>query len=1184
MRGTSIIGREKEKNAFRSMLESSTHYWLLSIAGESGIGKSYLLKHLREFETPSDFSTVWIDFENIELRTNQLALLNVIGQALRNVMLCHAWETFKVTRLEELKAISRQMQSLSYHQNIVALEGGQITMVSQNIDEGRIIRAAVNSAREVILSALLDALESINNKKVIFFFDSFERLQLTNDRAYLDWIFDLLKLCHKYLSGNLRIVICGWKLVDIPSILDVMRPLRLHPFDEAEHNKLLLSNSIPETVSKAMYRITGGNPLLTDLVARICEEGTHNWERFNFSGFFERFNAEARREWLVTRIGERLQSPIKDLFKFAVILRSFDFAILQAIFPELMHNDENIFLKLIDYPFIKPLPCDFYSFHEIISQLQCNYLKKHMPDNFEQYHKRALKYYRKILASNDKNDFGEERKEHLSLNLKLDILYHLCAVDEREGLAYFHSLFNEALKCHDLSLCIAFIQEMESYKLCYQDTKNWVRYQKGLLSYLFDKWNEAQNTLLNLWKKKNISKELRAALSVLLAELFFEQSDLSRAVEYYQFGVEFYEKRQDLIKLAYLFANVGGKINRAIGRSSEAEKVLTRCLKILENEKHEKLGVARAKLQLGNLYRLYGRWDEALQKCQDSVRLYKEIGNDYCAGTALFTLGRIKMQKGDLHSAELTCQESIKLLKKMDTTYRHGMAVRNLGDILFLQGRISEAEEKYHECLIFFKKVGSDIESAIALGNLGNVCFFRGMFDEAVKYYKKSLNKKSGCNDYYGLAVTFYYFGNLRRNEKNWRSAIDNYQNALSILNSRQVVPPLKVKTVIGLANAYLAEGQFDKTYGLVQTAKTIVTEIELCKEFVELICLESTVLMNKGEQDAAVNLSATAMLLAINEDDPFIDILLIATVVRNLEKISAESETYGYTLGNKIISKCRKKMDSGSASIPMKLIDFWLNMKRHGKSELEEVEAKNFCTSFFCRPDLNPWSFLRASEAETLFKEVLEIFILTNDLLYVVESHKRLGKLKLLNDDCAGANIHLQEALRISISQEFAEIKNINFLLQDVYRRKFQASLSKGNHVHISSGSVVYRHSHDPEVLLLHRINGDTWHLPKGTIKTGESLKEAALRELQEETNVLGSRALIYLGELYSQFHANCEIIPKKTTYFLIEALSDELKCDSEHDEAIFVDLYHAEKLLSKTHIFEYETPILEKARSLIN
>ena len=139
---------------------------------------------------------------------------------------------------------------------------------------------------------------------------------------------------------------------------------------------------------------------------------------------------------------------------------------------------------------------------------------------------------------------------------------------------------------------------------------------------------------------------------------------MSRAVEYYQFGGEFYEKRQDLIKLAYLFANVGGKINRAIGRSSEAEKVLTRCLKILENEKHEKLGVARAKLQLGNLYRLYGRWDEALQKCQDSVSLYKEIGNDYCAGTALFTLGRIKMQKGDLHSAELTCQESIKLLKK----------------------------------------------------------------------------------------------------------------------------------------------------------------------------------------------------------------------------------------------------------------------------------------------------------------------------------------------------------------------------------------------------------------------------------------------------------------------------------------------------------------------------------------
>ena len=42
---------------------------------------------------------------------------------------------------------------------------------------------------------------------------------------------------------------------------------------------------------------------------------------------------------------------------------------------------------------------------------------------------------------------------------------------------------------------------------------------------------------------------------------------------------------------------------------------------------------------------------------------------------------------------------------------------------------------------------------------------------------------------------------------------------------------------------------------------------------------------------------------------------------------------------------------------------------------------------------------------------------------------------------------------------------------------------------------------SRDGEVLVVHRPRYDDWSLPKGKLDPGESLEEAALREVEEET-----------------------------------------------------------------------------------
>jgi 8-oxo-dGTP diphosphatase len=54
------------------------------------------------------------------------------------------------------------------------------------------------------------------------------------------------------------------------------------------------------------------------------------------------------------------------------------------------------------------------------------------------------------------------------------------------------------------------------------------------------------------------------------------------------------------------------------------------------------------------------------------------------------------------------------------------------------------------------------------------------------------------------------------------------------------------------------------------------------------------------------------------------------------------------------------------------------------------------------------------------------------------------------------------------------------------------------------AAGGVVTRTTDgDLEVLLVHRPRYDDWSLPKGKLEPGETVEEAALREVQEETGV---------------------------------------------------------------------------------
>jgi 8-oxo-dGTP diphosphatase len=117
------------------------------------------------------------------------------------------------------------------------------------------------------------------------------------------------------------------------------------------------------------------------------------------------------------------------------------------------------------------------------------------------------------------------------------------------------------------------------------------------------------------------------------------------------------------------------------------------------------------------------------------------------------------------------------------------------------------------------------------------------------------------------------------------------------------------------------------------------------------------------------------------------------------------------------------------------------------------------------------------------------------------------------------------------------------------------------------AAGGVVHRRDPDGNwlLLLVHRPRYDDWSLPKGKADDGESPKQTALREVEEETGLrcrLGSPA----GETR---YRDAKGRSKLVRYWLMEPTTStfEFSANDEVDQVQWCSRTEADQLLSYDH-----------------
>lgn len=112
-------------------------------------------------------------------------------------------------------------------------------------------------------------------------------------------------------------------------------------------------------------------------------------------------------------------------------------------------------------------------------------------------------------------------------------------------------------------------------------------------------------------------------------------------------------------------------------------------------------------------------------------------------------------------------------------------------------------------------------------------------------------------------------------------------------------------------------------------------------------------------------------------------------------------------------------------------------------------------------------------------------------------------------------------------------------------------AKKTKDAEVRAAGGIIVKPAKKGPKVLLIHRPDYNDWSFPKGKLDPGEKFKEAALREVKEET---GFRCKAHKPSLPSLEYEDRNGRSKEVRYWLMTVLSGTFEPNDEVDMIAWV------------------------------
>jgi predicted ATPase/DNA-binding SARP family transcriptional activator len=116
-------------------------------------------------------------------------------------------------------------------------------------------------------------------------------------------------------------------------------------------------------------------------------------------------------------------------------------------------------------------------------------------------------------------------------------------------------------------------------------------------------------------------------------------------------------------------------------------------------------------------------------------------------------------RQGDIALAAELLEESLGLYRELGDEEGIARAIAELGGVAIAEGNLDRAAELYEEAVPLFRSQGRTARLAASLGNLGTIAHMRRDFEAAVAYYREAIDLAREAGDTDGSAVNLHNLG-----------------------------------------------------------------------------------------------------------------------------------------------------------------------------------------------------------------------------------------------------------------------------------------------------------------------------------------------------------------------------------------------------------------------------------------
>ena len=260
--------------------------------------------------------------------------------------------------------------------------------------------------------------------------------------------------------------------------------------------------------------------------------------------------------------------------------------------------------------------------------------------------------------------------------------------------------------------------------------------------------------------------------------------------------------------------------------------------------------------------------EHATAVSEESLALFRELGDERGIGRALYNLALVANHHEDYSRGRMLAEESAALLRKVGDKHNLIWSLNALGDAALRQRDYERAADFYQEGLALSREIGDKTSIAWLLQDVSQVLQFQGEYERAIPLLEESLMLFHELGNKTGIPYALAHLGQVALHQGDYEKAVARCEESLSLLRelgyTESIHWPLDL-----LGIAACRQGEYERAATFFKESLVSNRRFGYRQGTAENLAGLGAVAAGQGQLEPAVRLfgAAEALLSAVGTD-----------------------------------------------------------------------------------------------------------------------------------------------------------------------------------------------------------------------------------------------------------------------------------------------------------------------------